>query len=332
MNNCVYTEKTIKSGSELTNRSNAYFISLFDELFEKNSITEAHQKAMPILKIMVDESHILHGVLAKLLLSDCFFKNKRNGPVISFNFETRQNYYLRVNCFFPLPDRSNNIFHNWIHHHESRTLTTINAFGDEGYKGIEFEKNISHDPLLNRTKLTIKKEFTHLLYNIEHIPSFVPHVVFIPPSLTITSALWSRNSKVSNVLRHPKLQQISKAPLKKLIRYLGAKKLLVNKHFHQRQFAPKGTYFTCVGEALYSPSTNANYVLNIFYILQQIGFDNLFLLQSLRNKAICLGRLDLVYLINKYQRNEIINDCYDFAHIETPKINFTREAVIKAAC
>jgi hypothetical protein len=336
MNNTPNTEKIIKTDNRLTHRSKAYFTSLLDELFEKNEPEEAHQKAIPLLKKMVNDPQVLHEALAEALSSDSFFSNSRNGPVIGFNFQTRQHYCLRINCFFPLPDRSNNISHNWIHHHESRILTTINAFGDEGYNSIEFHKNISHDPLSNHVKLTIKKEFTHKRYNIEHIPPFVPHVVFIPPSLTITYALWSRNSKIAKVLRHPKLQQISKASLKKLIHRLGAKKLvdriLVNKHFHLRQFAPNDTYFTSVGEVLYSPSTNANYVQNTFYILQQVEFNNPYLLQTLQKKAMRLGRLDVVHLVNKYQRNETINDCYDLAHIETPNINFTREAVIKVAC
>jgi len=325
------------STPKLTTASTAKadYVTIIDRAFQEENTKAAHQSLIPTLQNMSHEPQILYDALARLLSSNEFFSETKVGPVIGIDLHRCPNYHIRVNCFFPLPDRSSNISHNWIHHHDVRSLTTVNTFGDSGYNSILFKKDFSYHWATKRAKMSIEREFIHGLHNVEYIPPFVPHVVFIPPSLTITYALWSSpKSMFLDKLLNSRSKEYLAKPIKNLADKVHSRKpldLLIDRHSHHRQFAPNKDHFSCVGNKRYCQSNNANYVQNIFYALQEVGFQNAPVLSSLRDKSVALGRPDVTNLIDKYFRNDNIRDIYDPAQLATLGINFTRESVITAA-
>lgn len=305
-----------------------------DVIFQNPDRYEAHRQAAPVLDRMARNPLIMHDVIRKNLMSDNLFTSKKTAPVIGFDIEIKRNYTFSAHCFFPLPNRAKNISHNWIHHHDHSLLTTINAFGEEGYFSYLFNTDYKYDPQTKRaSNLHIEKEFTHSLYNIEFCDAFVPHVVFWPPTLTITYALWSFDHVPKfNAIRDSSFFQAIKGPLKKLIGIFKVEKALdVETETEDRQFAPEGDHFVCVGNKQYAIADNANYLQNLFYILQETGFKDEAFLGNLKMRAQAKERADVVNWIEKLLNGVQIEDLYDPAQLNTPGINFSREAVMAAS-
>ena len=237
-----------------------------------------------------------------------------------------------LNAFYPLPDRRRDVSHNWIHHHGERILSTVNTHGIAGYDSMLFDKVAPPYGGSKDYQLRISKEYSHTLHNLELIPALVPHVVFIPDNLTLTLTIWSPERFGIESLRGMFWAQKLKKSLSGVAGKVNLKrpvKAVVRNS--ARQFAPVGNTFRNVGHLEYSPSVNSTVMQNIFYLLGQVNFTDESVLQTIKNVATERKRVDVIDLVNKYLAGEIIPDLYDPAHLNTPGINFSRDAIRQAA-
>jgi hypothetical protein len=304
-----------------------------DDVFSLPDRYESHRRAIPILRAMEEDRRVLTHILRAHLERDDIFTQGQTGPVISCDLLIRRAYTSSLHCFFPLPDRATNISHNWIHHHDHSLLTSINVHGEEGYSSMLFNRSYQTDPETRRVRgLKIEKDFNHRFRNVEFVDSFVPHVVYIPASLTMTFALWSFDHppKLDGLRASPLVQRV-KRPLRAIAVRLGlAEALDLETETTNRQFAPDEDGLRCVGNLLYAPSTNAIYVRNLFFVLQEAGFADEAALAALRLRAVERGRGDIAAAVDSLLKGERFEAACDRAQLSTKGINFTRESVIEA--
>lgn len=309
------------------------YIAKLDQIFSGKDRYESHKAAAPVLLEMAKNISILHEIVTNNLNDDKILGLKKQGPVLNFDIINRRNYTFSAHCFMPLPDRAVNISHNWIHHHDHSLLTSVNAFGKIGYNSLLFNKDYKYDASTQKvTNLKVVKDFYHPLYNVEFVDSFVPHVVLLPPTLTITFALWSFDYLPKNEgIRSNPLLQALKGPIKKIINLFGASEALqIETETQNRQFAAMNGEIVCVGNKLYPYSTIEDYMQNIFYVLQEIGYRDETALESLRVRAELVNRDDIAVWIKKLLQGEKIEDHVDPLFINVPGINFTKEAILEA--
>jgi hypothetical protein len=310
------------------------YISQLDNCFDLNDRYESHKQAAPILLAMAKDRSILYEIISNNIVSDKTFTLKKQGPVIGFDIVIKRNYTFSAHCFFPLPDRAEDVSHNWIHHHDHSLLTSVNAFGDKGYSSFLFNKDYKYDEANNKiTNLKIEREFNHPLHNVEFIDAFIPHVVFLPEDLMITYALWSFDYVIkADWIRSNPIAQAFKTPIKKLISLFGAmEKMQIEVETDNRQFAPTEGGFRCMFNKLYPYGSNENYLQNLFYVLQKVGYNEVEALEKLNQLSLNKNRKDVSEWINKLKSNETINDHYDPIYQNIDGLNFTKAAVRAAS-
>lgn len=309
------------------------YITKLDSIFEGKDRYVSHKEAAPVLLAMAKDISILHEVISNNLEDIKILGMKKQGPVINFDIIIRRNYTFSAHCFMPLPDRAVNISHNWIHHHDHSLLTSVNVFGNTGYNSLLFEKEYQYDSQTQKvTKLKIAKDFYHPLHNVEFIDAFIPHVVLLPPTLTITYALWSFDYVPKNdTLRSNPILQALKGPIKKVISLFGASEALqIEEETQNRQFAAINNEIVCVGNKLYPYSTIEDYMQNVFYVMQEVGYQNETSLEVLKKNAKTLHRTDIDAWISKLQNHETIEDHMDPSFMNVHGLNFSKEAIINA--
>lgn len=303
-----------------------------DAIFKAYSGYDAHDRAAGILKDMSRDTQVLQDILRTSLTKSSILNATSSGPVVSFDIKGNHRYRMFLNAFYPLPDRRVDISHNWIHHHGERILSTVNTHGVSGYDSMLFDKVIPNNCASKDYHLKISKEYSHTLHNLELIPAFVPHVVFIPRSLTLTLTIWSPERFGIESLRGISWAQTLKKSLSGVAGKANIKKpVKAAVRNSARQFAPNGHTFRNVGHLEYTPSVNTTVVQNIFYLLRQVNFNDESVLRHIRTLAIERNRSDVVSLVGKFLAGELISDRYDPAHLNTPGINFSRDSIKKAA-
>ena len=309
------------------------YIEELDQIFSGPDRYESHKKAAPVLLAMAKDISILHEVVTNNLNDDKILNLKKQGPVINFDIVIRRNYTFSAHCFMPLPDRAVNMSHNWIHHHDHSLLTSANAFGKVGYNSMLFNKDYTYNEETKKvSNLRVEKDFFHPLHNVEFIDSFIPHVVLLPPALTITYALWSFDYVPKNDgLRSNPILQALKEPIKKVISLFGASEVLqIEEETQNRQFAAVDGEIICVGNKQYPTSSREDYMQNIFYVLQEIGYKNAAVLEILKARAALLNRKDILPLVSKLLNGEMIEDFMDPSFINVYGLNFSKEAILDA--
>ena len=167
------------------------YVAQLKAVFAGRDRYAAHAAAAPVLRSMTHDPHVLHEILKLNLAKPEFLGRKRHHPIIGFTAEENRTFTLMASCFPPLPDRAADVSHQTIHHHGDLLLTTAAAHGS-GYDSILFRKGWEIDPSSKLARMEIDKSFTHTLHNVEFIEARAPHIVFYPPSLSVTYALWSR--------------------------------------------------------------------------------------------------------------------------------------------
>jgi hypothetical protein len=309
------------------------YIAQLDHIFSGKDRYQSHKEAAPVLLAMAKNPAVLHEIVSNNLNDDKILGLKKQGPVLNFDIINKRNYTFSAHCFMPLPDRAVDVSHNWIHHHDHSLLTSVNAFGNIGYNSLLFNKDYSlHASTQKVTNLKIVKDFYHPLYNVEFVDSFVPHVVFLPPTLTITFALWSFDylPKNEGIRSNPILQAL-KGPIKGIINFFGASQALqIETETQNRQFAAINGEIVCVGNKLYPYSSSEDYMQNIFYVLQEIGYRHEPTLESLKIRAENDRRKDIAIWIDKLLHGEKIEDHVDPIFMNVPGINFTKDAIVEA--
>ncbi len=309
---------------------NQYVTAIAAVFRDEKDRYKAHQKATPILKAMGADKEVLFDVFRKNLLDANFINKLRHYPTLAFEIYQDDNVGISGNCFMPLPDRSNNLSFQSIHHHGKLLLTTVAAYGP-GYWSIVFKKGYSIDKEKQTAKMDIEKDYQFTQGSLEFVDSDQPHVVFFPKDASITFAMWAYstvNNTTQKLKKNP-IVKLFKEPIRKSLKTLG----LLNKAginaVENFDFYPENKEIKVLKNRInFEAGSNDNFLTNVFYVLQQAGFKDVSFLESLKNKYP--NKTHLHHLIDQLLAGkEIQDEFYDF-HKNVRYVNLSRQEIVEA--
>lgn len=260
--------------------------------------------------------------------------NKLHYPVVSFNVELNPYYHLVAHCWIPLPDGNTNVSTKAIHHHGDMLLSTATVFGP-GYEHWTFTcpKEVDAERELYTT--TVLERSPHTLHNVAFVDSYIAHVPFYPPSLTITYALWSSQFSTTwrdHVKRIPMFQNNSRL-LRRLAIRVGLKRQLELKASEYLDFYPACDGLRGMRERKeFALGPNEDYLASLFHIIQQTG--NASLASLIREKLA--GREAIVNqsLVEQYvtdlEQDHPVKGRLSPTHYGVVYANFSKEDVNNA--
>lgn len=307
------------------NKGLDYYINTLTLTFKKNQPRAAHALSEDLLLEMAKDKRILLEIINRNIKSTGFFLQKRINPVIAMTIVDNPFITLIAHFWMPLPDRSTNITHQSIHHHGRLLLTSVAPYGP-GYESIIFKQGFKIDLQTEFVSIEIDKEYKNPLYNIEYIETNTPHVVFYPKELSVTFALWTydERSTLNKIRKNPFLQK-NKRRLLQLLNYIKGVSSKIDKIEYFDFFPSNSLIVAMKDRVMYPVGSNENFIHNVFYILQQVGYADYHgfekILASYPDKIKQQG----LNLINKIESGEQIQDIFDPIHLNIEKINFSRE-------
>jgi hypothetical protein len=308
------------------------YIEKLKSVFRTNDYRIAHAKSKYILLEMAKDNSVLFEIIKRNLSSPGFFSKKRINPVIAFDIEKNKDFSITAHCWMPLPDRATNISHQSIHHHGRLLLTSVSPLG-EGYESIIFKKEFKMDKDKGVAEMKIEKKYKNPKYNIEFVDSFTPHVVFYPNDFSITYAMWSYDKKdgVLATLRQSKFIQNNKKAILKILRKLGALKRVGVNVLEYFDFYPDGKKIQAMQDrVMYPVGSNENFIHNLFYILQKIGFDDKEFVRKLKTSLTKEEVAVAEKPMDKFLNDVPIEDTFDPIHLNVPKINFSKQQLLSS--
>lgn len=311
------------------NKGLDYYNTALTHIFKKNQPRIAHALSKDLLLEMAKDKTILLEIIDRNVKSKGFFLKERINPVIAMTIVDNPFITLVAHFWMPLPDRATNITHQSIHHHGRLLLTSVAPYGP-GYESIIFKQGFTIDPQTEITSIKIDKEYKNPVYNLEYIETNTPHVVFYPKELSVTYALWTydERSTLDKIRKNPILQKNKKRILQ-FLNYLKGVSPKINK-IEYFDFFPSGNNILAMKDrVMYPVGSNQNFVHNVFYILQQLGYTDF---AGLKNTLAAYPekiREQGLNLINKIESGEQIPDIFDTVHLNIEKINFSREELKK---
>lgn len=301
------------------------YITTLTHTFKKNQPRIAHALSKELLLEMAKDKTILFEIIDRNIKSKGFFLKERINPVIAMTIVDNPYITLVAHFWMPLPDRATNITHQSIHHHGRLLLTSVAPYGP-GYESIIFKQGFAIDPETEFTSIKIDKEYKNPLYNLEYIETNTPHVVFYPKELSVTYALWTydERSTLDRIRKNPILQKNKKRILQ-FLNYLKGVSPKINK-IEYFDFFPSGTNILAMKDrVMYPVGSNQNFVHNVFYILQQVGYTDFEGLKKTLATYPVKIREQGLECIRKIESGEQIQDIFDPIHLNIEKINFSRE-------
>ena len=81
---------------------------------------------------------------------------------------------------------------------------------------------------------------------------------------------------------------------------------------------------------MYPVGSNENFVHNVFFILQKVGFPDKNFIRNLRNKLTKEEQTVSEVPMNKFLNDEPLDDVFDPVHLNIPKINFTKAELLNS--
>ena len=308
------------------------YIEKLKVIFRENDYRIAHSKAKDILLEMAKNKNVLFDIIRQNLSSPGFFSQKRINPVIAFEITKDKDFSITAHCWMPLPDRATDITHQSVHHHGRLLLTSVSPIG-EGYESIIFKKGYSLDKEAGLARMSIDKIYKNPQHNIEFIDSDTPHVVFYPKDFSITYAMWSYDKKdgFAASIRQSKIVQSNKKFILKILDKLGVSKKIGVNVLEYFDFYPADEKLHAMqNRVMYPVGSNENFVHNVFYILQRVGFPDKQFIYNLRSKLPSEELAVVEKPMNKFVNSETLEDKFDPVHLNIPKINFTKEELMKS--
>jgi hypothetical protein len=307
------------------------YIEKLQSIFRDNDYREAHKKAKDVLLEMAKNENVLFDIIRQNLSSPGFFSQKRINPVIAFEITKNKDFSITAHCWMPLPDRATDRTHQSVHHHGRLLLTSVSPVG-EGYESIIFKKGYTVDKEAGLAEMSIEKIYKNPQHNIEFIDSYTPHVVFYPADFSITYAMWSYDKKDGAIasLRQSKFIQSNKKTIAKLLQRFGLSKKVGINVVEYFDFYPHGEkLYAMQDRVMYPVGSNENFVHNVFYILQKVGFPDREFVLNLKSK-LTNDELEVAGPpMNKFLSEEPLKDIFDPVHLNIPKINFTKDELLK---
>ncbi|MBD0294510.1 MAG: hypothetical protein ICV84_04785 [Flavisolibacter sp.] len=301
-------------------------------IFRENDYRVAHEKAKSILLSMAKEKSVLFDIIRQNLSAPGFFSQKRINPVIAFEIIKNKDFSITAHCWMPLPDRATNMTHQSVHHHGRLLLTSVSPFG-EGYESIIFKKGFELNKEQGTAKMQIEKIYKNPCHNIEFIDSFTPHVVFYPSDFSITYAMWSYDKKDGLIatLRQSKFMQSNKKIVMNVLRKLGVLNRIGVNVLEYFDFYPEKKQLNALKDrVMYPVGSNENFVHNVFYILQRVGFDDLEFIKKLKTQLTSEELTVVEKPMNQFLNGEPLQDSFDPVHLNIPKINFSKEELLSS--
>jgi hypothetical protein len=307
------------------NKGLDHYITALTATFKKNQPRIGHALSKDLLLEMAKDKSILLEIIDRNIKSNGFFLKERINPVIAMSIADNPYITLVAHFWMPLPDRAINITHQSIHHHGRLLLTSVAPYGP-GYASIIFKQGFTIDPKTEITAIEIDKEYKNPLYNIEYIEINTPHVVFYPKELSVTYALWTydERSALDKIRKNPFLQKNKKRILK-FLNYLKGIRPKINT-IEYFDFFPSGNNILAMKDrVMYPVGNNENFVHNVFYILQHVGYTDYIGLEKTLISYPDKIKQQGLNLISRIESGEQIEDIFDPIHLNIEKINFSRE-------
>jgi hypothetical protein len=249
--------------------------------------------------------------------------------VVGLDIELNHLFGLVANCWIPLPNRATDVSTKAIHHHGDMLLSTVTAFGP-GYEHWTFKKPEVVDAAAESYSLSLIERCPHPLHHVAFVDSYVAHLPFYPPAMTITFALWSSkfpSTWKDRIKRVPLLQKNS-ARLKKLAARAGMAKHLDLKVVEYFDFYPTTKGFRGIKERTeFERGPNADYLSSLFQVIQETGNEHLApKLKQQLDAGLPLENPDLLKgLILRLERGETIEGCLSPTHYGIEGANFTKQ-------
>lgn len=304
------------------------YIQAITSLFKKNQPRVAHALAKDLFLAMAKDKRILFEIVTRNLLSKDFFLKKRINPVIAFNIIDNPYITIVAHFWLPLPDRRTDITHQSIHHHGRLLLTSVAPYGP-GYNSFIFKKGFSINPDTEETNIQVDKEYHNPLYNLEFIDTYTPHVVFYPNELSVTYAAWTydKRSTLDKIRKNPFLQK-NKQFLIRMLNYFKGLNTVVNTIEYLDFYPDKNKILGMKERVMYPVGSNENFIQNVFYILQQIGYSDFEELKKILAAYPDKIKQQGFALISQMEAGQSIQNIFDPVHLNIEKINFSREDLL----
>lgn len=294
---------------------------------------EANYRSQAVLEEMSNNPSFLTSVLEKHLQTGGSL-NTKHYPVVGIDIELNHLFGLVANCWIPLPDRATDVSTKAIHHHGDMLLSTVTAFGP-GYEHWTFKKPVDVDPTAESYSLSLIDHSQHALHHVAFVDSYVAHLPFYPPSMTITYALWSSKfpSTWKDRLKRVPLLQKNSARLKDIAARAGVSRHLDLKVVEYFDFYPTCEGFRGIRERKeFERGPNTDYLPSLFQVIQETGNEQLApILKRQLNAGLPLENPELLKnLIQRLERGETIEGRLSATHYGIERANFTRQEVESA--
>jgi hypothetical protein len=288
---------------------------------------EANYRSQPVLEEMSNDPAFLTSVLENHLRKDGAL-NTKHYPVVGIDIELNHLFGLVANCWIPLPDRATDISTKAIHHHGDMLLSTVTAFGP-GYEHWTFKKPVAVDATSESYSLGLLEHGPHSLHHVAFVDSYVAHLPFYPPGMTITYALWSSKFQPGwkdRVKRFPPLQKNS-ARLKEIAARAGMTKHLDLKVVEYFDFYPTAKGFCGIKERKeFERGPNTDYLPSLFQVIQETGNQQLIpVLKQQLNSGRPLDNPELLAdLIKQLESGRTIEGRLSPTHYGIERANFSK--------
>lgn len=294
---------------------------------------EANYRSQAVLEDMSNDPSFFRSVLEKHLQTAGSL-NTKHYPVVGIDIELNHLFGLVANCWIPLPDRTTEVSTKAIHHHGDMLLSTVTAFGP-GYEHWTFEKPVALDPAAESYSLNLIDHAPHPLHHVAFVDSYVAHLPFYPPGMTITYALWSSKfeSTWKDRLKRVPLLQKNSARLKNVAARAGLAKHLDLKVVEYFDFYPTADGFRGIKERTeFERGPNSDYLPSLFQVIQETGNEQLApLLKQQLDAGLSLENPDLLKdLIHRLERGQTIEGRLSPTHYGIDRANFSKQDIERA--
>lgn len=301
-----------------------HYLSQLRRIFSQPDRRAAHHQCQPILRQLAQDPEFLPGIIRHNLATPGFLERTRINPVLAMDIDKNAEFEFIMHGWMPLPDRSTDLSHQSIHHHGNLLLTSVSPLGP-GYESILFQPDFAIDSESGIAHLQPSRYYANALHNLEFIDSRTPHVVFYPPAVSITYALWcSEKPAVGARLKGSRLVQKYKGQAKSVLKALGlAKAAGLNVVEFFDFYLAEQKVWALKERITYPEGTHENYIQNLFHFLQQVAFDDYDFIRGLNEPSAAVTRWKTAYL-----KQAEIPDSFEPNHLSIPKVNLSKPELL----
>lgn len=242
------------------------------EAFGQKDFREAHRRARPALLALEAEAGLLQEIVKRFVLTSDHSQSRRINPVVAIPLLENESFTLVANIWLPRPDGRTDISHQSIHHHGNLLLTSVAAYGP-GYESIVFHCDQAELKKPDEARMTARQTYQNHRGKIEFVDSQEPHVVFYPPKLSVTYALWSKDRPYQTArFRFLRAPTGAKAVVRQLLNAIGIGRYVgLNQSDGLDYTVRAGIVWRLPKRVQYSVGTHDNFLGALRYIVREIG-------------------------------------------------------------